>query len=147
MKLAALLKKWLGEDTAAQDPAAQRRLAAAVLLLEIARADFALAEPELATIRASLSAQFGLSEQAAGELLAAAEAEHADSTCLSPYVRVFNTQATREEKRELLAALWRVAHADGVLDQYEEHTMRRIADMLYLSHADFIRTKLAVAEA
>lgn len=38
--------------------------------------------------------------------------------------------------------LWRVAFADGRLDRYEEHLIRRIADLLHLPHRDFIRAKL-----
>jgi uncharacterized tellurite resistance protein B-like protein len=39
--------------------------------------------------------------------------------------------------------MWEVAYADGRLDRYEEHMIRQVADLLYLSHSDFIRTKLA----
>ncbi|MEC8444130.1 MAG: TerB family tellurite resistance protein, partial [Pseudomonadota bacterium] len=30
----------------------------------------------------------------------------------------------------------------GNLDKYEEHIIRRIAELLYLPHSEFIRTKL-----
>lgn len=146
MALGDLLRGWLGP---AQETDKQHggRLAAAVLLLEIAGSDFDLADAELRVIKDSLKRQFDLGAEAVDELLAAAQAEHADSTCLQPYVSAFNAEASREEKRELLASLWRVAHADGVLHHYEEHMMRRIAELLFLSHADYIQTKLAVLGA
>ena len=40
--------------------------------------------------------------------------------------------------------MWQVAYADGHLDHYEEHLIRRVADLLYVEHRDFIQAKLAV---
>jgi uncharacterized tellurite resistance protein B-like protein len=37
--------------------------------------------------------------------------------------------------------MWRVAYADERLDKYEEHLIRKISDLIYVSHRDFIRTK------
>ena len=45
---------------------------------------------------------------------------------------------------ELIKNMWEVAYADGNLDRYEEHLIRRVAELLYVSHSDFIKTKLAV---
>ena len=44
----------------------------------------------------------------------------------------------------LVAQMWQLAFADGELDALEEHRIRRLADLLYVSHGDFIRTKLEV---
>jgi uncharacterized tellurite resistance protein B-like protein len=38
--------------------------------------------------------------------------------------------------------LWRAAYSDGALHEYEEHLIRRIADLLHLSHSQFIGAKL-----
>jgi uncharacterized tellurite resistance protein B-like protein len=43
--------------------------------------------------------------------------------------------------------MWRVAFADRRLDKYEEAQIRKIADLLYVPHKDFIRTKLRVQQA
>jgi len=37
--------------------------------------------------------------------------------------------------------MWRVAMADNALSRYEEHVIRKVADLLYVSHSDFIRSK------
>ena len=42
--------------------------------------------------------------------------------------------------------LWRVAYADGCLDPYEEALVRKIADLIYVPHRDFIRTKHRVRD-
>ncbi|MBI3171641.1 MAG: TerB family tellurite resistance protein, partial [Hydrocarboniphaga effusa] len=43
----------------------------------------------------------------------------------------------------LLGLLWRVAYADGKLEANEEHLLRRLSDLLHLSHGDFIRARHA----
>ena len=52
----------------------------------------------------------------------------------------------REEKVRVLEYLWQIAYADNVLDKYEEHAIRKVADLLYLSHADFITAKQRVLQ-
>ena len=49
-----------------------------------------------------------------------------------------------DEKFVLIKTLWRVAAADGDIHRYEDHLIRRIADLLYVPHSDFIRAKLEV---
>jgi uncharacterized tellurite resistance protein B-like protein len=44
----------------------------------------------------------------------------------------------------LIENLWRIAFADGELHHYEEHVIRRIADLIHVSHMDFIAAKLRV---
>ena len=43
---------------------------------------------------------------------------------------------------ELLSRLWKLAFADGSLDKYEDHLIRKISDLIHISHSDFIRIKL-----
>jgi len=42
----------------------------------------------------------------------------------------------------VIANMWRVAWADGEIHHYEEHLIRRVADLLHLHHSHFIRAKL-----
>jgi uncharacterized tellurite resistance protein B-like protein len=51
---------------------------------------------------------------------------------------------SHEERVQLVENLWEVAFADQHLDRYEDHLIRKIADLLHVRHSDFIRTKLAV---
>ena len=37
--------------------------------------------------------------------------------------------------------MWQVAMADNALSQYEEHVIRKVADLLYVPHGDFIAAK------
>ena len=136
------LRRLLGREPA--KPEITPRLAVAQLLLEMARADFAQDAAEIATIRDLLSRAYSLSAEEIDALLAQAGERVARSISLYDAVNVVNEALGHDERRELLAMLWRVAYADGKLDKYEEALLRKLADLLFVSHADFIREKLAV---
>lgn len=145
MALLARLKQALGEtDTGSADPEQARRIAAAVLLLEMAHADTAHASSEQDAIHTQLQTQFDLSAAEADELVAAAQARAQESVSLHPYLKTLNTSMRLEDKRRVLEMLWRVAYADQQLDPHEEYLMRELADLLYLPHEQFIRAKLTV---
>jgi uncharacterized tellurite resistance protein B-like protein len=42
--------------------------------------------------------------------------------------------------------LWEVAYADNQLDKYEEHFVRKIADLLHVAHKDFMASKHRVLD-
>ena len=140
--LRGLLKQRERPTAAPED---EQRLAAAVLLLEVARADYAHEPAERATLRAGLAREFGVAEAALDTLLEEAEAKAKASVSLFEFVQALNRTMSAEAKAKLVEMLWDVAHADGKVDPHEEHLLRRIADLLHLSHADFIRGKLTAA--
>jgi uncharacterized tellurite resistance protein B-like protein len=63
------------------------------------------------------------------------------ATCLFEFTRTLNDLASIKQKRALLAMMWRVAMADNELSRYEEHLIRKVADLLYVPHSDFIAAK------
>ena len=129
----------------AEDPRradAEKRLAVATLLVEIARADFAVDSSERIAIRRMLGAAYGLDPEAAGDLLARAERSAEESVSMYEYTSRLNEELSREDKIGIVEMLWEVAFADGCLDKYEEHLVRKAADLLYVPHRHFIRAKL-----
>jgi uncharacterized tellurite resistance protein B-like protein len=142
------LRKLLQQSAArpAASGEGERQLAAAVLLLEIARADYAHHEAERAALRTGLAREFQVSDAALDALLSQAELRAKQSVSLYDFVKILNDTMSPESKRGLLRLLWDVAHADGHVDPHEEHLIRQLADLLHLSHADFIRGKLAAAQ-
>jgi uncharacterized tellurite resistance protein B-like protein len=140
-------KKLLPEArrTPAADPDLRRRLATAVLLLETARADFERSPAELAVVRAELARSFGIGAAELEQLLGEAAQKADRSVSLHEYVATLNGALDAAAKQELLAMLWRVAYADDRVDAQEEHLIRRLADLLHVPHAAFIRQKLDAA--
>ena len=54
------------------------------------------------------------------------------STSLFEFTSVLNQGCTPEQKVQIVRELWKVAYADGQLDRYEEHFVRRAAELLYV---------------
>lgn len=122
-------------------------LAAAALLLEVAWADHDIAEDEVLIIEQQLRSQFQLSAEEVAALVAESREAQAESVGVYRYTRTINDAWSEEQKFDLVTALWRLALADAGLDRYEEHTIRKIAELLYLSHSRFIEAKLKARRA
>lgn len=121
------------------------QLAAAALLVEIGKADYQRDPREQAAILAAVRCAFmQLDDAALNDLIAEAEASSAESTSLYEYTSLINQHYSEEDKYRLLRQLWRVAGADGDIDKYEDNLIRRIAELIYLPHSQFIRAKLEV---
>lgn len=122
----------------------EQQLAAAALLIEVARADTDMSDDEREAIWRLLQKELGLSDMEAEQFYLHASQLVEDSISLYDFTK--DVKSLSYDKRvSLLSALWQVAYADGVLDPHEEALIRHIAELIYVRHPDFIRTKLAVA--
>src|SRR5690606_33089698 len=118
-------------------------LACAALMLELCNADQSMDEAEQQSLLGILRKIFHLDDEALDNLWQLAHEEARNATSLFQFTSLINDTYGYKEKVLLLKGMWEVAYADGRLDRYEEHMIRKVADLLYLSHGDFIRTKLA----
>ncbi|MEW8557829.1 MAG: TerB family tellurite resistance protein [Candidatus Thiodiazotropha sp.] len=117
------------------------RLAVVVLLIEIAESDYEHASEERHSILNAIQKQFGLNRVSAEQLIALAKQEHDESTDYFQFTRLINEHYSAEQKVKIVEAFWRVAFADQELHRYEEHVIRRLADLIHVSHRDFIAAK------
>lgn len=117
------------------------QLATAALLLEVARADFHVAEDEQRAINGAIQQMFELSTAETAELVALAEGEMENATCLFEFTRLVNDHFDYQEKLKVVENLWRVALVDLDKDKYEEHLIRRVCDLIYVTHQDFVRLR------
>lgn len=129
---------------AQQDTQDKIPLAAATLLIEVNRASLDKSSVEQQAIKAVLVKSFNLSEQKIDSLVEHATAQDEDVTSLYPFIKLINQHYSEEQRIALVKTLWEVAVADQEISIYEEHTIRKISDLLYVSHSDFIKTKLEV---
>lgn len=149
----ASLKNFLSEqfslDTTDEGDETQHALgvATAALAMDIARADNSVDESERRHIIAAISEQFSFSEEETKKLIELADDKLEQSVSLYDFTRQLNDGLDRNEKIQIVRLLWDVAWADNELNKYEEYFIRKIADLLYVSHADYIRVKLAAEEA
>jgi len=117
------------------------RLAVAALLFEMMRMDEETTDQEYETVGKILTERFELSEAETARLIALAEEEAADVTDYYQFTALINKHFSPRQKGELLEQLWRVAYADGHLDKYEEHLVRKLAELLHVPHSRFIAAK------
>ncbi|WP_251976541.1 tellurite resistance TerB family protein [Salinicola avicenniae] len=134
----------LATPASGDDDAITPSLAVAALLAEVLRADYETDPRELAVLREVLARQFSLSPADVDALVTQAQQQVESAVDHFQYVSLLNERYDYAQRVDLIAAMWRLAYADEELAALEEHRIRRLADLLYVTHADFIRTKLAV---
>jgi uncharacterized tellurite resistance protein B-like protein len=121
-------------------------LAVAALLVEVLRADYDVGPAERQQVVGSVSRLLGLGAEESAALVEEAERQIDRSHDLYQFTSQVNKAYDDAQKLELLEALWRVARSDEVVHKYEEHLIRRVADLLHVPHAAFIGAKLRSAE-
>ncbi|HEY9181681.1 MAG TPA: TerB family tellurite resistance protein [Gammaproteobacteria bacterium] len=147
-KLTAFFDRAFASDR--EDPAAREqalRVATALLLIEVARADYASDYAEDAAIRASLKQFFALDDTQATLLFEEARSAADQAVELQQFTRRLHEQLSNAEKLRVVEMLWQVALADRRLDKHEDHLVRRIAELLYVAHSDLIRIRNRVRGA
>jgi uncharacterized tellurite resistance protein B-like protein len=116
-------------------PGFERRnlqLAVAALLHEASRADYHQGDDEHAVASAALAAMFGLDAAESARLLEEGRARAEQLTSLYAPVSVIKRDLSLDERVHLVECLWRVAFANGQLNPYEDHCVRKIAHLLYV---------------
>lgn len=110
----------------------QLQLAVAVLVHEARRADYEEGEDESAPAERALVELFGLDRSEAAALLEEGRAKAQQLTSFYAPVSVIKREFSLEDRIRLIEHLWRVSYADGRLDLYEDHYVRKIAHLLYV---------------
>jgi uncharacterized tellurite resistance protein B-like protein len=123
------------------------RVATALLLIEVAKADYAADVAEDEAMLASLKQFFALDDASAALLLEEARSTADQAVELQQFTRRLHEQLSVAEKHRVVEMLWQVALADSRLDKHEDHLVRRIAELLYVSHSDLIRIRNRVRPA
>jgi uncharacterized tellurite resistance protein B-like protein len=132
------------EDDASR--AAALNLAVAALLVEVLRADYDVSSDERRQVLDSIGRVLGLDAAQCAALLAEAEHTVDRSHDLHQFTSEVNRSLDHVEKRRLVEQLWRVAQSDSIVHKYEEHIIRRVCDLLHVSHREFIAAKLRTVE-
>ncbi len=142
------MKKFLQNLLAIDDESADAvdvehalRVATAVLLVEVARADFSVERAERERMRQLLAKQFDLSAAELDAVLEEAEADADRLVSIQHLTRLLNEHYDHAMKLRIVEMMWQVVYADGEKDHYEEHLLRQVAELLYLSHAEFIQAR------
>jgi uncharacterized tellurite resistance protein B-like protein len=117
-----------------------------VLMTEISLADGELSDDEREHLLDELEHEYGITDEQADNAIKEAVQAVQEASSLHDFTAQLKA-INYEQRVELLENLWAVAYADSTLDPHEESMLRKLADLLYISHADYIRTKLRVIDS
>ena len=116
------------------------------LLLETSMADEILDESELMALKNTLLKDFLIDEDEIDELINLVKENVEDSTSLYEFTRDINDNFDAVERVKLIESMWKIAYADGNIDKYEEHIIRKVSNLIYVAHSDFIKAKQSAKE-
>ena len=134
------------EESDDVDDEAALHLAAAVLLIEVAKSDHVVRDMQVEQLKDVLKREWALDDSDLSDLLNVARDAAEAHASLYEQVALVNRNFSPQQKFNLVRGLWEVAYANGELHHHEELLIRRLADLMYVSHTDFIRSKHRVLE-
>jgi uncharacterized tellurite resistance protein B-like protein len=123
------------------DREAALRLATAVLMIDVARADHVFEESEFDSMLQLIETHFELTPEQAATLVNAAGEKADDMVSLFEFTQLLHKHLDENEKAQIVSLLWQVAYADGQLDKYEDSLVLKISDLLYVSRGRVMRLK------
>jgi uncharacterized tellurite resistance protein B-like protein len=123
------------------------RIATAVLLLELCRADYESKHDEHRAVARALEQVLQATPEQTAAIVRLAEEQVKVQRPIHHFTTEIEKSFTRDEKRQLLKGLWRVAFADAELLAHEEYLIRKIAELIQLPFEDFLRAKIEAKEA
>ena len=132
------------EEEAPSSAMSRVDLTCAALLVEVMNSDHELDEREHQEFMAVLQKSYNIAESDLEELIQLAKDEASEATSLYEFTKLINDKYDYEQKVELIENMWRIAFSDKRLDKYEDHLIRKVSELIYVSHSDFIKTKLKV---
>ena len=138
-KLKALLAS--KSEASPEDTKRQADLAAVALMIAVSNADHEVDQSEVDRILTIASSNVALNGEDLQTFFNEAERQADNSISYYEFTDVINSVFGKPERYQLVENMWRVAYADGVLDKYEDSTIRKVAELLYVSHDDFIKAK------
>lgn len=116
------------------------------LLLETSMADEILDDKEIDALKITLIKDFKIGNDEVDELIAFSKENVKDSTSLYEFTRDINDSFSAEQRIQLIESMWKIAYADGNIDKYEERIIRKVSNLIYVAHSDFIKAKISAKE-
>jgi len=116
-------------------------LAICILMIEVSRSDDNFDDIEKEKILSILKSKYELDNTQLEIIMKIANQKNDDMISLYEWTTIINNTYQYDERVKILRSLWEVAYADNVIDKYEDYTIRKIADLIYVKHSDFIKAK------
>ena len=134
-------KKNTSSQDLEQDSSFDIELVAYALAYEVAIADGAIDNDELARIKLGLENISIKLSQSTEELFQVIEEHTQNSVSFYEFVEDINSNFNKEQKLALIKLLWETAYADNVLEVNEERLIRRVADLIRIKSSLVLKLK------
>ncbi len=121
------------------------RVAAVALLVHIADADGVTDAAECRRLKALVHDQFGLDAAEAAALIREAQQSDREAVDFYHFTHVLKRQLDDAGRLRIVEMMWDIAFADGKLDEIEDNTVWRIAELLGVSNRDRVLLRQKVA--
>ena len=128
-----------GEAPGSRDEAI--RMATAVLMVDVARADHVFDDEEFDRVLQLVQAHFELTPDQAAALVVDADDQAEELISVHDFTQLLHNNLDEREKATIVGLLWQVAYADGRLDKYEDSLVLKISDLLHVSRGRVMRLK------
>ena len=129
-------------DASAADIAHDLKLASAVLLVDVMRADADTGPAERSVVIAALKSHFDLGDDELARLVELSEQTAQSAYDYHRFTSQLNEHLTHDQKVCLVENMWQVAYADAHLDAHENHLISKVAGLLHVTHGEYIAAKL-----
>jgi len=128
-------------EAGAQNRESALRLATAILMLDVARADDVFDESEFDRALNLIETHFDLTPEEAAQLVNLANEKAENLISVHEFTQLLHQHLDEDEKAHVIALLWQIAYADGRLDKYEDSLVLKISDLLHVSRGRVMRLK------
>lgn len=141
-KLSNFLSAIIPPSIDSEHPDLTLQMAVAVLLIEVMRSDAECAFEEQAVIQSILKQRFLLTDAEVVQMTERGQQTSKSTNDLHQFTSLINHALELPEKVRIIEYLWQVVYADGKISAHENHLMRRLVDLLHISHGDNIAAKM-----
>ncbi|MBZ0217645.1 MAG: TerB family tellurite resistance protein [Fimbriimonadaceae bacterium] len=147
-RLKNLISELMGEtdDTRMFDEN-DHRLAAAALLVHAVAVDGFIEDEEREKVSEILQRHFELNREETKELIREATEKDNEAVDLYGFTSIIKRAFDQEGRLTMVEMLWEIVYADGVVHEFEDNLVWRVAELLGVSTRDRMHLKSKVREA
>ena len=119
----------------------QLQLATCILLIEVSKSDDDYDEEEQEKIILLIKEKFSLTNDEIEEVFSVSNNHHNKMISLFEWTDIINKECSYDQKLVIIGFMGDIAFIDSKIDKYEDYTIRKVCDLIYVKHKDFIILK------
>jgi uncharacterized tellurite resistance protein B-like protein len=119
----------------------QLQLATCILLIEVSKSDDDYDKVEQEKIISLIKDKFSLTVDEIEEVFSVSNNHHNKMISLFEWTDIINKECSYDQKLAIVGFMWDIAFIDSKIDKYEDYTIRKVCDLIYVKHKDFINLK------